>query len=184
LPCIRLIAPLFAGASHKRRANRHKQTVLAASADGGASVEMKANFTLSPSGFVTGTSTGSVTNTYLVSCSVTGVGGLGLRILSDSTRSPVAGETISAVDTLGCNNEEQVVYITSFLEGKGGWLTPVFPPQATPGGSLNFTVNFQGQPYKFSVDAPPVGTSCVTLQVPSGNLTKTIVINGSGSNCG
>jgi heme/copper-type cytochrome/quinol oxidase subunit 2 len=138
-------------------------------------------------GFVTGTSVSS-SDTYLTQCSVTGIGGFQLQVISDSTGAPVSGESINAVDRLGCDivgqpPETQVVYLDNFSVGQGGWLTPVFPDQADPGGQLSFTVAYQGQAYAFSATVPPIGTSCVTLHVPSGNVTTTSVMNGEGSYC-
>jgi len=126
---------------------------------------------------------GSGGDRFLTQCVVTGVGGFELRVVSDSTGAPVSGEAISAVNTLGCNDETQVVYLHSFSAGQGGWLTPVFPSQATPGGGLNFTVTYLGRAYRFSAEVLPMGTSCVTLHVPSGNVTSTVVANGEGSYC-
>jgi hypothetical protein len=122
---------------------------------------------------VTGTSVNSSSDTYLTQCSVTGIGGFQLRILSDSSGDPVTGETINAVDRLGCDvvgqaGETQVVYIDNFSVGQGGWLTPVFPSQAEPGGQLDIAVTYQGQTYSLSPVVPPIGTKCVTLLVPSG----------------
>jgi hypothetical protein len=139
-------------------------------------------------GYVTGTSVISSSDTYLTACSVTGIGGFQFLIVSDSTGAPVTGETINAVDRLGCDivgqtAEMQVVYLDSFSVGQGGWLTPVFPNQAEPGGQLSFTVTYQGQTYSFSATVPPIGTSCVTLHVPSGNVTTATVMNGQGSYC-
>jgi hypothetical protein len=127
--------------------------------------------------FVTGT-TVSATNTYFTSCSITGIGGFELRIVSDSTNSPVSGETVNAVDTLGCDNQTQVLYLNNFSESQGGWLTPV-SPQAAPGGQLSFTVVYQGATYKFTEPVPPVGADCVTLHVPSGNVTRATNMSGS-----
>jgi hypothetical protein len=110
-------------------------------------------------------------DTFLTSCSVTGIGGFELRVVSDITGAPVSGETISAVDRLGCNSETQVVYLDNFSETQGGWMTPVFPSQAEAGGGLNFTVTYQAGTYTFTSSVPPVGTECVTLHVPSGNVT-------------
>ncbi len=137
---------------------------------------------------VTGTSVATESDTYLTSCSVTGVGGLQLQVVSDSTGEPVSGEVINAVDRLGCDivgqsGETQVVYLDNFTIGQGGWLTPVFPNQATPGGELTFTVGYQGETFNFSVTVPPIGTSCITLHVPSGNITTATVMNGQGSYC-
>ena len=142
---------------------------------------LRANFTLS--GFVTGTSVNTTSDTFLTQCSVTGVGGFQFRVISDSTGAAVSGEAINATDRLGCDivgqaPETQVVYLDNFSVGQGGWLTPVFPYQATPGGGLNFTVSYQGGTYNFSAVVPPIGTSCVTLRVPSGSVTTTTVSNG------
>jgi len=125
-------------------------------------------------------------DTYLTRCSVTGVGGFQLRIVFDSTRAAVSGETINATDILGCDivgqaAETQVVYLDNFSPGQGGWLTPVFPAQAEPGGELNFTVMYEGATFHFSAAVPPIGTSCVTLGVPSGNVTRTAIMNGTCS---
>jgi hypothetical protein len=150
---------------------------------GGSSstVSLKANFTLS--GSVTGTSARSATNTFFTNCSITGIGGFELLVASDSTGAPVSGESVNAVDRLGCGSAQQVVYLDNFTVGRGGWLTPIFPEQATPGGQLNFTVAYQGRTYNFASSVPPIGTACVTLHVPSGRVTTTTVMNGNGSYC-
>jgi len=132
--------------------------------------------------YVTGTSV-VTSNTYITQCSVTGIGGFQLRVVSDSTGAPVSGETINAVDRLGCNvgqsSQTQVVYLNSFSQDQGGWLTPVFPSQAPMhGGQLNFTVSYQGGTYDFSSSVPPIGTTCVTLHVPSGSVTTTTNMSG------
>ena len=142
------------------------------------------------------TSDTSMTNTYLTSCTVMGVGGFEFRVVSSSTGATIplssgpgpansTGAAIKAIDRLGCNGENQVVYLDSFSEsqGGGGWLVPDFPSQATPGGQLSFTIEYGGAPYNFTAYVPPVGTNCVTFQVPSGNMTSTTVMNGSGSYC-
>ena len=122
-------------------------------------------------------------DTFVTSCTVTGVGGFELRIASDSTNASVTGASISAVDSLGCGGETQTVYLDSFTTEEGGWLVPIFPSQATPAGQLAITVIYQGSTYFFHSDIPPIGTSCVTLFVPSGNEDNTTVMNGNGSYC-
>ena len=123
-------------------------------------------------------------NTFFSSsCSISGVGGFEFVLLSDSTGAPVNADSISAVDRLGCNNENQVVYLDNFSYLDGTWAVPVFPSQATVGGSLNITASYAGKTYNFAGYYPPVGTDCVTLYVPSGNLTSSTVTNGSGSYC-
>ena len=128
--------------------------------------------TSTSSALVTGSSVDS-SDTYLTSCSISGAGQLQLRVVSDSTGAPVSGETINAVDTLGCNAETQVVYLDNFTVEEGGWLIPIFPNQAAAAGKLTFTLAYQGGDYGFSTVIPPMGISCVTLQVPSGNVTST-----------
>ena len=140
--------------------------------------------TTESAGSVTGSSVYSASDTFFTSaCSVTGIGGFEMRVVSDSTGTSVSGESINAVDSLGCNEEYQTVYIDTFYQGQGGWLTPAFPSQAQPGGKLTFTIVYQGTAYNLSSDVPPIGTSCVTLHVPSGNVTTTTVMNGQGSYC-
>ena len=129
------------------------------------------------------TSTSEI-NTYL-SCSITGVGGFEFKVVSDSTGAPISGETITAINRLGCDDENQVVYLHNFSEsqGGGGWLVPDFPSQATPAGQLSFTILYQGGTYYFTAYVAPVGTNCATFYIPSGNITSTTVMNGSGSYC-
>jgi hypothetical protein len=134
------------------------------------------------------TSVETTSDVFLTDCSVTGIGGFELRVVSDSTGGPVAGANVTAVDELGCDivgqpAQVQVVQVTSFSVGEGGWLTPVFPLQAEPGGNLNFTVAYQGRTFHFVASVPPIGTNCVTLHVPSGNVTSATVMNGNGSYC-
>jgi hypothetical protein len=127
--------------------------------------------------------TSSVAGDTLAQCVITGVGGFQLRIVSDSTGAPVSGAKISAVNNLGCDGETQVVHLNSFSTGQAGWLAPVFPSQATPAGELNFTVMYQGGTYRSSSFVAYAGYSCVTLHVPSGNVTTTTEMNGAGSYC-
>ena len=124
-------------------------------------------------------------NTYLAGCSITGVGGFEFKVVSDSTRTPISGETITAINRLGCGDENQVVYLDNFSEsqGGGGWLVPDFPNEATPAGQLSFTISYQGGTYYFTTYVAPAGTNCATFYIPSGNMTNTKVMNGSGSFC-
>ena len=126
---------------------------------------------------VTGTSVDSasdVFNNTLVGppCVDIGAGVIELLVASDSTGAPVNGESINAVNDFTCGNEEQVVYLDNFTVGQGGWLTPVLPIQATAFGWLNFTVTYQGATYHFPTSYSQIGKQCVTLHVPSGNVTS------------
>src|ERR1700693_1844359 len=98
----------------------------------------------------TGTSANSSSNIFFTtSCVITGVGDFALRVVSDSTGTPVRGESIHAVDRLGCGSMPQIVYLNDFTTEQGGWLTPIWPGQATPAGALNFTIIYQGRTYNF-----------------------------------
>jgi hypothetical protein len=156
------------------------------------------------SGFVTGSNLGSTNATsFYANCAIS-IGGFELRVLSEYTGLPVTGEKINAVDTLtitGATSSNgvgratvtlspttteapgQTVYLDNFSAGKGGWLTPIFPPQSCPAGNLNFTVAYQDKAYNFSETIPPIGSECVTLHVPSGSVTAKTVMNGNGSYC-
>jgi len=141
--------------------------------------------TTTATSLITETSPATQSNTYLTSCVITGVGGFEFRVVSDSTGAPVSGETIKAVDGVTCNGENQVVYLDNFSasQGGGGWLVPDWPSEATPAGGLSFTISYQGGTYNFTTDIPPIGTNCATFHIPSGNVTSTTVMNGSGSYC-
>jgi hypothetical protein len=140
-------------------------------------------------GFVTWTRVSS-SDTFLNSTICpppVGGGGLELRVVSDSTGVPVSGETINAVDAARCipsggrAAETQVVYIDEFSAGKGGWPTPIISSDAE-GTANNFTVSYQEATYSFVVNnVPPIGIVCVTLHVPSGNVTNTTTMNGCES---
>ncbi len=132
---------------------------------------------------VSSSNTISANTFFSTSCSISGVGGFEFRLVSDSTGQPINASSISAVDKLGCNQENQAVYLNQFSYLGDGWFVPMFPSQATVGGGLNVTVTYQGETYNFAGYYPPVGTDCVTLHVPSGNVTSSTAMNGSGSYC-
>ena len=142
------------------------------------------HFTVSDNSVQTTSSNTISANTFFpTTCAISSVGGFEFRVVSDSMGSPVNASSISAVDRVGCNNENQVVYLTQFSYSEEGWIVPIFPSQATVGGGLNITVTYEGKTYNFVGYYPPVGTDCVTLSVPSGNVSSTTVMNGSGSYC-
>src|SRR5450759_3999452 len=126
---------------------------------------------------VTGTSVDSRSDTFItnnVECLIdTGIGRVELLIVSDSTGAPVGGESINAANEYPCaNGVEQVLYINNFTVGIDGWLTPVLPSQASYVGWLNFTVIYQGATYQVPTNYDTMGIDCVTLHVPSGNVTS------------
>ena len=142
------------------------------------------HFTVSDNSVQTSSSSTISTNVFFsTTCVISSVGGFEFRVVSDSMGSPVNASSISAVDRVGCNNENQVVYLTQFSYSGDGWIVPIFPSQATVGGGLNITVTYEGKTYNFVGYYPSVGTDCVTLSIPSGNVSSTTVMNGNGSYC-
>ncbi|HUH99499.1 MAG TPA: hypothetical protein VLY65_00510 [Nitrososphaerales archaeon] len=97
--------------------------------------------------------------------------------MSDSNGLPVSGETVNEIYSSSCSNqtssETEVVYVRTFTVGPDGWIYN----SDYPGG--NFTAVYDGMTYTFSGAAPPIGISCVTLHVPSGNVTRTLTTNVS-----
>ena len=116
-------------------------------------------------------------------CPQVSAGGFEFRLVSDITGAPVNPNSISAVDMLECNGENQVANINEFSYIGRGWIVPVFPSQAMYGGGLNITVTYEGETFNFTGGIPPIGTDCVTLHVPSGNVSSLTIMNGSGSYC-
>jgi hypothetical protein len=122
-----------------------------------------------------------INSTILTQCIFgEGQGVMQLLVVSDSTGTPVTGESINAVNNLSCgDNEEQIVYVNNFTVGQGDWLTPVLPGQAVRYGWLNFTVTYQSATYHFPTQYPIFfGKECVTLHVPSGNVSTTTMSAG------
>lgn len=116
-------------------------------------------------------------------CPQVSAGGFEFRLVSDSTGLPANPDSMSAVDRLTCNGENQVADINEFSYVGGGWIVPVFPSEAMYGGGLNITVAYNGEKENFAGAIPPIGTDCVTLHVPSGNVSSSTVMNGSSSHC-
>jgi hypothetical protein len=138
------------------------------------------------SGFVTGTS--AADQLTKIACFDAGAGAFQLRVVSDYIGFPIHGEKVSAeYTTPTCigfgESTPQVVYIDNFSAGKGGWLTPIYPPNVPSPGDLNFTVAYLGKVYNFSELVPPIGGECTTLHVPSGSVTTKTVTSANGSYC-
>ena len=151
-------------------------TVIALLIAVGVAAYYQAELAEATSGFVTGTSVDTqVTGT---ACTNTGGGALQIRLVSDYLGFPVHGELINALYTTpSCDDgagstTPQVIHVANFSAGTGGWLTPIYPPQAPSPGELNFTVASGGRTYVFDELVPSVGAECVTLHVPSGSVTS------------
>lgn len=129
--------------------------------------------------YVTGTKVTESDTLFTASClPSTGGGGFQFRVVSDSTGQPVSGETVNAANRDSCSNqtasETQVVYVGTFVVGRDGWMTPDNLNYIGTAPS-DFTVVYEGATYTFSARAPPIYTDCVTLHVPSGNVTTATV---------
>jgi hypothetical protein len=153
---------------------------------GGLAVYYEVTLAEASSGFVTGTSVDA--QLTKIACFDTGGGAFQLRVVLDYIGFPIHGEKVNAeYMTPICigfgPSTPQAVYIDNFSAGKGGWLTPIYPPNVPSPGNLNITVTYLGQVYNFSELVPPIRGECVTLHVPSGRVTTTTVTNANGSYC-
>jgi hypothetical protein len=123
--------------------------------------------------YVTGTSIDSANDTFMNgSCVDAGAGMVELRVVSNSTGVPVTGESVNAVNDLNCGYGNQLLYLNNFTVSQGGWLMPILPNQAQAFGWLNFTVSYQGATYQIPTRFGPFEVVCVTLRVPTGNVTE------------
>ena len=124
---------------------------------------------------------------FFPSCRITGTGGIEIRVISDSSGVPVQIAPVSGVLRTECDTataastggyvtttETQVIYVNNFTEGQGGWETPVLPNGAQSAGIFNFSIHYEGKTYGFAAYIPPASITCVTLRVPSGNVTSPV----------
>lgn len=137
--------------------------------------EMSVRSTLTSASMLPSTSTGTDTN-----CVITGQpGGINLRILSDSTLTPVTGAVVTAKhDPSACvlNGVEYTNTATTrtFTTSGTSWISL----DPTNDGSYSFTIQFSGHTYAFTAGLGPLATTCATLYVPSG---RTNVTSGLGT---
>ncbi len=124
-------------------------------------------------------STSPVVITTTTFCSITGqAGGAFLRVLSDSTQTPVVGAQVSATNKPAYCGSNQ--YTTNSPANSQTTIT--FTTNSTEWYSLDtlnnvgysFTVRYSGQSYTLTIDLRPVSATCATLYVPSGKTNSTI----------
>lgn len=118
--------------------------------------------------------------------SVMGYRGAFLRILSDSTQTPVAGAVVTATlnPISNCYVEGmfgETEYITpsttsTTFTTNGTMWTPL---NTTNGHSISLTVKYSGQSYKFTVQLDVLFLTCTTLYVPSGRMNTTTTIEST-----
>jgi hypothetical protein len=118
-----------------------------------------------------------IRDTFFTTCHVTGQGSLVLKVISDSTGTPVSGETVMGVlrsqATCDEHTETQVVHFTNFTRVGGGWLSPRLPNGAQWFGTFSMTVGYDGKTYSISADIHPATLTCILLRVPSGSVNTT-----------
>jgi hypothetical protein len=107
-------------------------------------------------------------------CSITGQpAGAFLRILSDSTRTPIAGAQVSATNRPAyCDSSSPATSQTTiaFTTNSTEW----YSLDTLNNAGYSFVVKYSGQTYTLTVDLRPVSGTCATLFIPSGRTNSTI----------
>jgi hypothetical protein len=112
-------------------------------------------------------------------CSITGqAAGAFLRVLSDSTQTPVIGAQVSATNEPAyCGSNQYTTNSPANIQ-----TTITFTTNSTEWYSLDtfndagysFTVKYSGQSYTLTIDLRPISATCATLYIPSGRTNSTI----------
>lgn len=113
------------------------------------------------------------TTSMSIVCSISGQpGSFLLRILSDSTQTPVAGAQVSATNKPAyCGSSPATIQTTTtFTTNSTEW----YSFDTTNNAGYSFTVRYSGQSYTLTADLRPISTTCATLFIPSGRTNTTI----------
>lgn len=117
--------------------------------------------------------TSTITTSIATVCSISGQpAGLELRILSDTSKTPISGAEVKATnqpalcDNTPATKQATVTFTTSDTE----WYS--LPSDNNAGYS--FTVSYSGQDYNFTATLRPVSITCATLFIPSDKTNVTI----------
>ena len=100
-------------------------------------------------------------------------GGLYLRVLSESTGSPVEGANVTATNTpVYCDDGEPLDSNVTviFTTGSTEWYSIY---GEGPDNSFAVTVDYAGQSHHFVADLTPESATCATLYLPSGRTNVT-----------
>lgn len=121
----------------------------------------------------TTTATETVTSTGY-ECTISGqAGGIYIRVLSDSSQTPVTGALVIATNqpdycgTLPATGERTINFTTTAS-------TQWYPLNSGDNGGYSFLVAYSGQTYTFHANLAPVSLTCATLYIPSGKTNVTI----------
>ena len=122
---------------------------------------------------VTSTSTITQTSTSF-QCIISGEpAGIFVRVLSDSSQTPVAGALVIATNepascgTSLATGQRTINFTTSAA-------TQWYPLNSNDNLGYSFLVAYSGQTYTFHATLRPVSVTCATLYVPSGRTNTTI----------
>lgn len=127
---------------------------------------------------ITFTSNSTTASSASTICTIMGQpGGIQLRVISDSTSTPIAGAKVYATDNPDlCNNSPATSQTTlTFTTSNATWYS--LPSDNV--GSYSFSVSYSGQNYTFSAALRPVSLTCATLYLTSGHSNVTITEFGS-----
>jgi hypothetical protein len=102
--------------------------------------------------------------------------GILFRVLADSTLEPVAGVSVTAINTPALCNGSPATSQTfdTFTTNGTEWL----PLPSDNNYQYSFVANYLGQTYAFTATLGPVSMTCTTLLVPSGRTNVTITEGG------
>jgi hypothetical protein len=118
--------------------------------------------------------TPSIQTTTSTSCTISGQpAGMFLRMLSNSTLTPIAGAKVAATNQPAlCNNSPATQQSTmKFTTNSTEWYS--FPSENDAGYS--FAVSYLNQNYSFTANLSPVSVTCATLYLPSGRTNITTI---------
>jgi hypothetical protein len=113
------------------------------------------------------------TTTGTFQCSITGQpDGFFLRVVYDSSQTPVAGAVVNATSLPAyCNNVPATTPHTSTFTTSSGTEWYLLAYENIAGYSISVT--FSGHAYSISGDTSPLSVTCATLDVPSGVTSVT-----------
>ena len=109
-------------------------------------------------------STGSVSSLSTSLCTLNGWGQIGLTVIDSSTQEPIPGLSVQVNETTG---------VCVLPEGNLGTSTDTNGTVMAMGvGSFLFSVKYNGSEFSAAGEVGPMGLTCVTLYVPSGQVTN------------
>lgn len=96
-----------------------------------------------------------------------------LRIVGNSSQSIVPQKLIARLSA-NCAGGAQSAYLGNSSEDPNGWISFTYPDGAVV-GNYTFSIAYSGEVYSFQAWSYPESTNCIVLQIPSGNVTSTVL---------